>query len=83
MESGHIKATSDFSAVSELDTINIAVPTPLRKTKDPDMTFIDSACTEIGRHFKAGKLVILEVDHLPGHYRPKWFCQCWRRTGCG
>jgi UDP-N-acetyl-D-glucosamine dehydrogenase len=66
VESGHIKATSDFAAVADLDTINIAVPTPLRKTKDPDMTFIDSACTEIGRYFKAGKLVILESTTYPG-----------------
>jgi UDP-N-acetyl-D-glucosamine dehydrogenase len=66
VESGHIKATSDFAVVDQLDTINIAVPTPLRKTKDPDMTFIDSACTEIGRYFKAGKLVILESTTYPG-----------------
>jgi UDP-N-acetyl-D-glucosamine dehydrogenase len=66
VESGHIQATSDFAVVDQLDTINIAVPTPLRKTKDPDMTFIDSACTEIGRYFKAGKLVILESTTYPG-----------------
>jgi UDP-N-acetyl-D-glucosamine dehydrogenase len=66
VESGHIKATSDFAAVADLDTINIAVPTPLRKTKDPDMTFIDSACTDIAKHFKAGKLVILESTTYPG-----------------
>jgi UDP-N-acetyl-D-glucosamine dehydrogenase len=66
VESGHIKATSDFAAVADLDTINIAVPTPLRKTKDPDMTFIDSACTEIAKYFKPGKLVILESTTYPG-----------------
>jgi UDP-N-acetyl-D-glucosamine dehydrogenase len=66
VESGHIKATSDFAAIADLDTINIAVPTPLRKTKDPDMTFIDSACTEIAKHFKPGKLVILESTTYPG-----------------
>src|SRR5271168_2380936 len=38
VESGLLRATLDFSAVRELDTINIAVPTPLRKTKDPDMS---------------------------------------------
>ena len=38
--SGKLRATTDFSAVLELDTINICVPTPLRKTKDPDMSFI-------------------------------------------
>jgi UDP-N-acetyl-D-glucosamine dehydrogenase len=41
---GKIRATTDFSAVAELDTINICVPTPLRKTKDPDMSFIVSSC---------------------------------------
>ena len=40
VESGKLRATTDFSAVLELDTINICVPTPLRKTKDPDMSFI-------------------------------------------
>src|SRR3984885_10891699 len=42
VESGKLSATTDFSAVLELDTINICVPTPLRKTKDPDMSFIVS-----------------------------------------
>src|SRR5690349_14372659 len=43
VESGRLSATTDFDAVLELDTVNICVPTPLRKTKDPDMSFIDSA----------------------------------------
>src|ERR1017187_1128036 len=60
VEAGKLRATADFSAVLELDTINICVPTPLRKTKDPDMSFIVSACAEIGRYFHAGMLVILE-----------------------
>jgi UDP-N-acetyl-D-glucosamine dehydrogenase len=38
VESGKFAATTDFSVIAELDTINIAVPTPLRKTKDPDMS---------------------------------------------
>ena len=42
VESGKLRATTDFSAVLELDTINICVPTPLRKTKDPDMSYIVS-----------------------------------------
>src|ERR1051325_5643665 len=66
VESGHLRATTDFSAVAELDTINICVPTPLRKTKDPDMSFIVSACQEITRHFHAGTLVILESTTYPG-----------------
>ena len=66
VEAGLIRATTDFAAVKELDTINIAVPTPLRKTKDPDMTFINDACTEIARNFGSGKLVILESTTYPG-----------------
>jgi UDP-N-acetyl-D-glucosamine dehydrogenase len=64
--SGKLRATTDFSAVLELDTINICVPTPLRKTKDPDMSFIVSSCQEIAHHFHAGQLVILESTTYPG-----------------
>ena len=66
VKSGKLRATSDFEAVLELDTINICVPTPLRKTKDPDMSFIVSSCQEIARHFHAGQLVILESTTYPG-----------------
>jgi UDP-N-acetyl-D-glucosamine dehydrogenase len=63
---GRLRATTDFSVVSELDTINICVPTPLRKTKDPDMSYIVSACQEIAKHFHTGTLVILESTTYPG-----------------
>ncbi len=66
VESNKLAATTDFSIVADLDTINIAVPTPLRKTKDPDMSFIVSACEEIARYFGPGKLVILESTTYPG-----------------
>ena len=66
VESGKIRATTDFAAVAGLDTINICVPTPLRKTKDPDMSYIVSSCQEIAKHFHAGMLVILESTTYPG-----------------
>ncbi len=66
VEEGRLRATTDFSAVLELDTVNICVPTPLRKTKDPDMSYIVSACREVARHFHAGMLVILESTTYPG-----------------
>src|SRR5215472_6885312 len=66
VDAGKLRATADFSAVLELDTINICVPTPLRKTKDPDMSFIVASCNEIARHFHAGMLVILESTTYPG-----------------
>jgi len=66
VESGRFAATTDFSVVKELDTINIAVPTPLRKTKDPDMSYIVAACQEIAKYFHPGLLVILESTTYPG-----------------
>jgi UDP-N-acetyl-D-glucosamine dehydrogenase len=64
--SGKLRATTDFEAVGSLDTINICVPTPLRKTKDPDMSFIVSSCQEVARHFHPGMLIILESTTYPG-----------------
>ena len=61
-----LNATSDFSVVADLDTINICVPTPLRKTKDPDMSFIVSAVERIAQHLHPGMLVILESTTYPG-----------------
>jgi UDP-N-acetyl-D-glucosamine dehydrogenase len=66
VESKRLRATTDFSVIRDLDTINICVPTPLRKTKDPDMSFIVSACQQISDHLKPGTLVILESTTYPG-----------------
>ena len=66
VEQGRIQATTEFSAIGDLDTINICVPTPLRKTKDPDMSYIVSACEEIGKYIHPGMLVILESTTYPG-----------------
>jgi len=66
VETKKFRATTDFSVVADLDTINIAVPTPLRKTKDPDMSFIVSACQETAKYFGPGKLVIRESTTYPG-----------------
>jgi UDP-N-acetyl-D-glucosamine dehydrogenase len=63
---GKLRATTDFSAISELDTIDICVPTPLRKTKDPDMSYIDAACREIARYLHPGMLIVLESTTYPG-----------------
>ncbi len=66
VKSGKISATTDFAVVSELDTIDICVPTPLRKTKDPDMSYIVSACQEVAQYFHPGMLVVLESTTYPG-----------------
>ena len=63
---GRLSATTDFELLSSLDTINICVPTPLRKTRDPDVSYIVSAVTEIAKYLRAGQLVILESTTYPG-----------------
>lgn len=66
VKSGRVTATTDFSVVAGLDTIDICVPTPLRKTKDPDMSYIVNACQSMSQYFHPGMLVILESTTYPG-----------------
>jgi UDP-N-acetyl-D-glucosamine dehydrogenase len=66
VQSGKLRATTDFAQIAQMDTINICVPTPLGKTKDPDMRFIETACESIAPHLKPGTLVILESTTYPG-----------------
>ena len=61
-----LAATTDFSVIAELDTINICVPTPLRKTKDPDMSYIVSAVEQIAAYLHPGMLIVLESTTYPG-----------------
>ncbi len=63
---GRLRATTNVGAAASLDTINICVPTPLRKTKDPDMSYVASAVDGIARHLHQGMLVILESTTYPG-----------------
>jgi UDP-N-acetyl-D-glucosamine dehydrogenase len=63
---GRFRATTDFSKLAEMDTINICVPTPLRKTKDPDMSFIVNSTEQIAKYLRPGTLVILESTTYPG-----------------
>jgi UDP-N-acetyl-D-glucosamine dehydrogenase len=59
-------ATSDYSVLVDSDAIDICVPTPLRKTKDPDISFIIDALGEIKKYLRKGQLVILESTTYPG-----------------
>ena len=65
-QAGHLTATGDFAELANVDTIDICVPTPLRKTGDPDLSYIVSAVDEIARHLHPGQLVILESTTYPG-----------------
>ena len=63
---GKLSATCDFSQVQEADAIIICVPTPLRKTKEPDISHILAACDEIAKYLRPGHMVILESTTYPG-----------------
>lgn len=66
VESGKLRATTDYSVIHELDTIDICVPTPLRKTKDPDMSYVIAASDAIAQYMHPGMLVMLESTTYPG-----------------
>jgi UDP-N-acetyl-D-glucosamine dehydrogenase len=63
---GFLKATSDFSALSDMDVIFICVPTPFSKFKEPDVSFIIDASRRIREFLKKGALIILESTTYPG-----------------
>ena len=67
LAAGSLDATTDFSIVTSLDTINICVPTPLRKTKDPDMSYIVSAVEAVAKYLHPGMLIVLESTILPAN----------------
>ncbi|NOX97894.1 MAG: nucleotide sugar dehydrogenase [Nitrospirae bacterium] len=61
-----LEAVSHYEVLKHLDTISICVPTPLRKTKEPDISYIVSAVREIARYLHKGQLIILESTTYPG-----------------
>jgi len=66
VDDGKLSATTDFGRLAECDVIIICVPTPLRKTKDPDMSFIIAAGEEIQKYLRRGQMIILESTTYPG-----------------
>ncbi len=66
VDKGNLTATTNFSRLAECDVIIICVPTPLRKTKDPDMSYILTAGGEIQKTLRRGQLIILESTTYPG-----------------
>lgn len=69
VRSGSLEATSDFSTLAEIDAVSICVPTPLRKTGDPDLSFILSAADTLQRYIHAGMVIVLESTTYPGTTR--------------
>ena len=69
VKSGRLKATTDFSVLKDMDATSICVPTPLRQTGDPDMSFIISATEELAKYMHKGMVVVLESTTYPGTTR--------------
>ncbi|RMD66336.1 nucleotide sugar dehydrogenase, partial [Candidatus Parcubacteria bacterium] len=66
VKSGHLCASTDFAVLAEVDTVSICVPTPLSKTKDPDISYIMAVTGAIRSHLHPGQLVVLESTTYPG-----------------
>jgi len=81
VKSGHLKATQDFEVLREMDAVSICVPTPLRKTGDPDLTFIISAAEDVARRLHRGMIVVLESTTYPGTTRELLLPKLSARSG--
>jgi UDP-N-acetyl-D-glucosamine dehydrogenase len=66
---GRLKATTDFSFLKQADAVSICVPTPLRKTGDPDLSFILDATRELAAYIHPGMVIVLESTTYPGTTR--------------
>ncbi len=66
VESGKLRASTSYADLASVDTVSICVPTPLRKTKDPDMSFVIDAVNEVTKISHEGMLIILESTTYPG-----------------
>ena len=69
IQSGKLRATTDFSVLAEADAVSICVPTPLRKTGDPDLSFILVATDELAKFMHPGIVIVLESTTYPGTTR--------------
>jgi len=81
VKSGMLSATTDFAKLKDADAISICVPTPMTKTKDPDISYIVSAVEGIAANLKAGALVILESTTYPGTTREAVVPRLEKRSG--
>ena len=63
---GRLHATSDYAAVAELDALTICVPTPLSKTRSPDLSYVVSAAESVAANLRPGQLVVLQSTTYPG-----------------
>ena len=78
VKSGKLKATTDFSVLKTVDAVSICVPTPLRKTGDPDLSYIISATEQMVPHLHQGMVIVLESTTYPrDNTRDDIAAFCW------
>jgi UDP-N-acetyl-D-glucosamine dehydrogenase len=68
-KAGNLNMTADFTALKDMDAVSICVPTPLRQTGDPDMSFIISATEQLAKYVHKGMVIVLESTTYPGTTR--------------
>jgi UDP-N-acetyl-D-glucosamine dehydrogenase len=66
IEAGRLHFTSDYAVLDDIDAVSICVPTPLRKTRDPDISYIISVTQQVKAHLHSHQLVVLESTTYPG-----------------
>src|SRR4051812_33489812 len=66
VKAGTLRATTDMSQLAAMDAVDICVPTPLRKTRDPDLSYVVKAVEAVANTLTRGQLVILESTTYPG-----------------
>ncbi len=69
VDAGKLSASTDYAVLDDVDAVSICVPTPLRKTGDPDLSFISSAGKSLAPHLHKGMVVVLESSTYPGTTR--------------
>jgi len=69
VEAGMLSASTDYALLEEADAVSICVPTPLRKTGDPDLSFIAAASQSLAPYLHAGMVIVLESSTYPGTTR--------------
>ncbi|MDY6872729.1 MAG: nucleotide sugar dehydrogenase [Chloroflexota bacterium] len=69
VDAGKLSASTDYARLGEVDAVSICVPTPLRKTGDPDLSFIASASHSLAPHLHEGMVIVLESSTYPGTTR--------------
>ena len=69
VDAGKLTASTDYAALADVDAVSICVPTPLRKTGDPDLSFIASASQSLAPYLHTGMVVVLESSTYPGTTR--------------